>query len=73
MLLYPVVITISFIAFWVETPLIFWTSKYKKFLEVVDSCQAIHKSTILTGVPEAFSEMGHVVADVFLSVSQSVL
>ncbi|KAK9206670.1 hypothetical protein WN943_016949 [Citrus x changshan-huyou] len=30
-------------------------------------------STILAGVPEAFSEMGHVVADVFLSVSQSVL
>ncbi|KAK9201643.1 hypothetical protein WN944_016849 [Citrus x changshan-huyou] len=29
-------------------------------------------STILAGVPEAFSEMGHVVADVFLSVSQSV-
>lgn len=26
----------------------------------------------MTGVPEAFSEMGHVVADVFLLVSQSV-
>lgn len=71
MLLYPVVITISCIVFRVETPPISWSSKYKECLEHVDSCQAIHKSTILTDVPEVFSDMGHVVADVFMSVSQS--
>lgn len=72
MLLYPVVI-VSLSFEWKHCSF-FGHQNTKKCLEDVDSCQAIHKSTILGGVPEAFfSEMGHVVADVFLSVSQSVL